>query len=373
MKIVLVGAFAPYRGGIAHWNMQLADELALRHEVVAINFRRQYPSLLFPGSSQFEENAPPGSAPRIVDSINPLNWLRVGRKVRGMKPDLLIFRYWLPFFGPCFGTIARAARSGKRPRTLFICDNVLPHEPRPFDRLFTRYAFKTAGGFIVQSAAVAKDLKEFWPQAIFRMAPHPVYNRFGARTDSTEARARLGLRARHILLFFGYIRGYKGLDVLLDAVHLMDAALDFQLVVAGEFYDDRSAYDRQIQQLGIGGRVVLFPEYAPTERVRDFFSAADVVVLPYRSATQSGIAQIAYNFDVPVIATDVGGLAEIVQEGKTGYVVPPNDARALAAALTRILGEDIPRDFLPHIVREKQKYSWAHMVQTIEELAADVK
>jgi glycosyltransferase involved in cell wall biosynthesis len=375
MKIALVGTASPYRGGIAHWNMQLAEALAGRHTVQIFNFRRQYPGFLFPGSSQFEDDAPPSSipAPRLVDSMNPLNWISVGRRIRRASPDLVIFRFWLPFFGPCFGTIARVAKRGSSTRILFICDNVLPHERRPFDRVLTRYAFRQADAFLVQSASVEKELLDFWPGARYRTAPHPVYNRFGDRTDRDAARNRLGLRGRRVVLFFGYVRAYKGLDVLLEATGLLDPALDVELVVAGEFYEDRSSYDERIRTLPAGTRVTVHAEYIPTDRVRDYFSAADVVVLPYRSATQSGIAQIAYNFDLPVIASDVGGLAEVVKNGVTGSVVPPGDARALASAITSFFSADVADRFRQNVRAEKARYSWEHMVRTIEALAEEIR
>lgn len=375
MKIALVGTAFPYRGGIAHWNMQLAEALARRHTVEIFNFRRQYPNILFPGTSQIEQAAapPPIPAPRLVDSVNPLNWISVGRTIRRASPDLLIFRFWLPFFGPCFGTIARVAKKGTAARALFICDNVLPHEPRPFDRALTRYAFRQADGFLVQSGAVERDLLSFWPGARYRMAPHPVYNMFGERVDRDDARQRLGVRGRRVVLFFGYVRPYKGLDVLLEAMALLDPALDAELVVAGEFYEERKRYDELINALPPGIRVTVRAEYTPTERVREVFSAADVVVLPYRSATQSGIAQIAYNFDVPVIATDVGGLAEVVNDGVTGFVVPAGDPRALAHALESFFRGTTADRFREGVRAEKARYTWEHMVSTIEALAEEIR
>lgn len=375
MNIALVGTAAPYRGGIAHWNMQLAAALAKHHTVSIYNFRRQYPAFLFPGTTQFEtgEERPAVPAPRIVDSINPWNWVSVGRRIRLQQPDLLIFRFWLPFFGPCFGTIARVATRGTKTRVLCICDNVLPHERRPFDRLLTRYLFKQADFFIVQSDSVEKDLLQFWPGARYRKAPHPVYDRFGTAVDRAGARARLGIRARNVILFFGYVRAYKGLDVLINAMPIVAREHDVELVVAGEFYDDRLKYEEQIRAIAPDGLITLHPEYASTEKVRDYFSAADVVVLPYRSATQSGIAQIAFNFDVPVIASDVGGLGEVVKDGSTGYVVPPDDAEALGAALSRFFREGAAGVFVPNIREEKKKYTWEQMIHTIEDLAGGGK
>jgi glycosyltransferase involved in cell wall biosynthesis len=374
VNITLVGTAYPYRGGIAHWNTQLARALSRRHVVDVVNFRRQYPSLLFPGTSQMESaGIPPGMpTPRLVDSINPLNWLRVGWRLRTSRPDLLLFRYWMPFFGPCFGTIARVARSNGHTRVLTICDNILPHERRPLDASFTRYAFGSSDAFLVQSDAVERDLRAFLPGALYAKAPHPVYDMFGAGVDRHEARARLGIRSRRLLLFFGYVRPYKGVHVLLDACARLDPSLDVHLLVAGEFYEDEGSYRGQIARLGIDTRVTLHNVYSPPEAVRDYFSAADAVVLPYLSATQSGIAQIAYNFDRPVIVTNVGGLAEIVDEGVNGTVVPPGDPAALADAIERFYRAGGEEAMPPQVRARKQRYSWDAMVTAIETLAGRI-
>jgi glycosyltransferase involved in cell wall biosynthesis len=372
MNITILGTAFPLRGGIAHYNALLAAALGVTHAVDTVTFKRQYPAFLFPGKTQQEsgETVTAVPAPQLVDSINPLNWVRVGRMIRDRRPDILVFKYWLPFFGPCFGTIARIVRSNKHTRIICICDNVLPHERRPFDIAFTRYAFAAVDAFIVQSSAVERDLQRLLPRARYRLVPHPVYNIFGATGDKAEARLRLGITDERVILFFGYVRRYKGLHVLLQAMPHLLARLPVRLLVVGEFYDDEQSYRQQIRTLGLEHAVTLHAEYVPNERVGEFFSAADVVVLPYVSATQSGIAQIAYNFDRPVIATNVGGLAEVVIDGRTGYVVPPGDPASLAAAIERFYTGQHEQEFANHVREEKRKYTWENLVAAIEQLTA---
>jgi D-inositol-3-phosphate glycosyltransferase len=371
MKIIIVGTAYPLRGGIAHYNALLAEALAKRHSVETITFKRQYPSILFPGKTQQEtgEAGTTTPAPELVDSINPFNWIAVGRKIRDARPDLVIFKYWLPFFGPCFGTIARLARSNGHTKVLFICDNVLPHEKRPGDLMFTRYAFGAVDHFIVQSSSVEKDLRTVHPGASYRFAAHPVYNIFGSPMPKADARKALGITTPHVLLFFGYIRKYKGLHVLLDAIHKLPASFPLHTLVVGEFYDDETKYREQVTRLGLADRVTIVSDYVPNDKVREYFSAADAVVLPYLSATQSGIAQIAYNFDLPVIATDVGGLAEVVRHEVTGLIAPPDNPEALAATIQRYMTENLADRYRPAVHAEKSRYTWENLVAAIEDLA----
>jgi glycosyltransferase involved in cell wall biosynthesis len=370
MRILILGTAYPLRGGIAHYNALLASELGKRHAVETITFKRQYPSFLFPGKTQAESggdlHADP--APQLIDSINPFNWWTVAREIRRRSPDLVIFKYWLPFFGPCFGTIARWVKRGTSTKVLAICDNVLPHERRPFDITFTRYAFAPVDAFIVQSDAVERDLLRFRPGAHARNVPHPIYNLFGRTVPKDRARSDLGLTAQRIILFFGYVRKYKGLHVLLDAMAAMDRALGIHLVVAGEFYDDERSYRDQIARLGLEQSVSIRSEYLPNEAVALYFSAADAVILPYVSATQSGIAQIAFNFDRPVIATTVGGLAEVVRENITGLLAPPEDPLALRDKIETFYRDGREPSLVEGVRREKGKYSWDNLVRAIEEL-----
>jgi glycosyltransferase involved in cell wall biosynthesis len=371
MKIILVSTAYPLRGGVAHYNAVLVQHLKTRHQVDVITFKRQYPKLLFPGKSQEETGAPsiPMETKPLVDSINPFNWIRVGLIVRRQRPDLLIFRYWLPFFAPCFGTIAAIAKWRTKTKVLFIIDNVVPHERRPGDQMLTRFAFHFADAFIVQSDQVERDLLQLKPDAYYRKVPHPIHEIFGSPIPQTESRQKLGIPVdRPTILFFGYIRPYKGLMTLLDSLPLVASEMDFTALIAGEFYEDERPYREKIRSLGLGDRIRLIPEYVPVEDVALYFSAADVVVLPYLSATQSGIVQIAYKFDKPVIATNVGGLPEVVIHQQTGLIVPPNDPMALAKAIIEFFHEGQISEYVPNIREEKKKYSWERMVQAIEEL-----
>lgn len=371
MKIVIVGTAYPLRGGIAHFNSLLADYLSNKHDVEIITFTRQYPKLLFPGKTQDETGGEPPAVPvqRMIDSINPFNWYKVAKEIRKRKPDLLIFKYWLPFFGPCFGTIAKYAKKNSNTKVLFICDNVIPHERRPGDVAFTKYAFKQADFFIVQSKSVETDLLSLLPEAKYKFAPHPVYEIFGSPIEKLHARHTIGIDSERVILFFGYIRQYKGLMVLLDAIkEISKRETPPLLLVVGEFYDDENKYRSRAKELQIENYIRFVSSYVPNDEVSIYFSAADVVVLPYLSATQSGITQIAYNFDKPVIATDVGGLAEVVIDGKTGFIVAPNDAIKLADAISKYYNEVKEKEFSENVKIEKRKYSWDNFVQTIDNL-----
>jgi glycosyltransferase involved in cell wall biosynthesis len=372
MKIVIVSTAYPLRGGIAHYIALLYKHLSERHDVEIVTFSRQYPKLLFPGTTQEERGGGGSVVPseQLIDSINPLTWYSAARAIARKKPDLLIFKYWLPFFGPCFGTISMFVRRWTGAKTLFICDNVVPHEKRIGDTAFTRYAFRYVDYFIVQSKAVEHDLNAFQPRACYKLAPHPVYEIFGKSCRKADARAKLGLTDKRVILFFGYIRRYKGLHTLLDAMPTILEKVKLKLLVVGEFYDDEEKYRQQIADSGLQNDVALHAEYVPNQQVGLYFSACDVVVLPYVSATQSGIVQIAYQFDKPVIATDVGGLAEVVLNGKTGFIVPPQQPTAVANAVLRFYQEKREKEFVRNVKKEKKKYSWGAMVDAIEELAS---
>jgi glycosyltransferase involved in cell wall biosynthesis len=371
MNILIIGTAYPLRGGLAHYNALLAEHLGKRHNVDVITFKRQYPKLFFPGKSQQEpgDSGTPLRSEPLIDSIDPINWIRIGLRLRKRKPDLVIFKYWLPFFGPCFGTICRIIRRRRATRIVAICDNVIPHEHRPGDRLFTRYAFGAVDSYIVQSDAVESDLKTMVQNPSYKKIAHPVYENFGPAIAKTEARKRLGLTAGKIILFFGYIRRYKGLHTLIDAMHIVKGSIDVTLMAVGEFYDNEKDYREHIASLGLDRDVHMISNYVPNEKVAEYFSAADVVVLPYNSATQSGIVQIAYNFNKPVIATDVGGLAEVVIDGVSGSIVPPESPQALAEAIIRFYRNNLEDKFSNGAAEEKKKYSWDNLVEAIEVLS----
>jgi glycosyltransferase involved in cell wall biosynthesis len=372
MKIVIVGTAYPLRGGIAHYNALLYKHLSARHNVEIVTFTRQYPKVFFPGKTQVEKGGRDSAVPSepLIDSVSPWSWFAAARAIARKKPDLVIFKYWMPFFAPCFGTIARLVKSWAGARVLFICDNVIPHEGRIGDTALTHYAFAAVDAFIVQSAAVEKELRAFYSQARYALVPHPVYEIFGSGLPKKQAKDELGITDEKVILFFGYIRRYKGLHTLLDAMPTILKTMNVRLLVVGEFYDDEQKYRRQIDENNLRDSVTVYSDYVPNEDVSRYFSAADVVVLPYISATQSGIVQIAYQFNRPVIATDVGGLAEVVLNEKTGFIVKAESPAEVANAVIRFYEEQREPEFVQNVREEKKKYSWDNLVQAIERLAS---
>lgn len=373
MKITLISAAYPLRGGIAQHTGILYHKLREQgHEVRVLTFKRQYPKLLFPGKTQLETSTDDSvkiPTEAVIDSIAPWSWVRVYRRVQEFGADLVLFRYWMPFFAPCFGSIAWLIKRNGAARIGFICDNIIPHERRLGDVMLTKYAFRQADFFIVQSRVVGQELLSLFPRANYKLAPHPVYHIFGEVTDKQLARQSLGIGEQKVVLFFGIVRGYKGLDLLIEAMPKILEAEPVKLLVVGEFYDDENKYRDQIARLNLSDRVQVVSEFVPNEKVSLYFSAADVVVLPYKSATQSGIVQVAYHLNKPCIVTDVGGLSEVVIDGKTGYVISPNDPNAIAEAVLKFYAEAREKAFSQNVEREKRKYSWENMVNAIEELS----
>ncbi len=372
MKITIVGTAYPYRGGLSAFNERLAYEyLQQGDEVEIYTFTLQYPSFLFPGKTQYsDEPAPEGlTIHRRVNSINPFNWLSVGREIAKKRPDILITKYWLPFMAPCLGTIERRVRRNRHTRIISILDNIIPHEHRIGDRMFSRYFVRSTDGFVAMSRSVLDDLNLFDTRKPRRFCPHPLYDHYGTLVDKNEARQTLQLDpdGRYVL-FFGFIRGYKGLDLLLDAMaDPRMKEMDIRLIVAGEFYGDPKPYMEQIERLQIADRTVLCTDFIPDSKVNNYFRACDIVAQPYKSATQSGVTQIAFHFEKPMLVTNVGGLAEIVPDGKIGYVVEP-DARQIADALVRYYSENREGEFTEAVKEEKKKYSWNNMTTAIGEL-----
>ncbi len=372
MKITILSTAYPLRGGIAHFNGLLYKEFSTRHEVNVITFKRQYPELLFPGKTQLTNDEATEVIPSevLVDSINPLNWRKVGKKIKSEAPDLLVLKYWMPFFGPCFGTISKIVKKNNKTKIVVICDNVIPHERKPGDIVFTKYFFKHVDYFVTMSDSVERDLQKIKPGAKSKLLFHPVYSNFGDPVEKEKALGKLNLENKKTILFFGFIREYKGLDVLLKAFSLLNNKEEYQLVVAGEFYSDEKKYIDLISELGIEKYVKLFSDFIPTSDVKYYFSAADFVALPYKSATQSGIVQIANNFLKPVVATDVGGLGEIIKDGYNGYVVEPNSPQAFADAIEKFYSEADQLKMRENIKSELNKFSWSKFVEEIEELVS---
>lgn len=370
MKILLFGPAYPLRGGMAHFIALLYTHLAKRgHDVEIINFTRQYPNLLFPGKTQQEsgEAGIPVISTPLIDSINPVNWIVNGLKLRNRNADLVISTYWLPFFGPSSGTLHKLLRRGKT-KTLTILHNVIPHERRPGDILFTKYLFRHTDYFIAQSESVEQDLLNFVPDAKYKRVALPMFSLFKDRIPKAEAKKELGITDEKVIMFFGYIRPYKGLHVLIDAMKIVKEKMNLRLLVCGEFYGDEEKYRAQMIGNGIEDVTTVFSDYIPNERVHLYFSAADVVVQPYVSATQSAIAQMAYFFSSPIIATNVGALPEVVIHEKSGLIVPPNDPPALADAIIRFYNEKMEQRLMAGAAEERKKYSWDAMVDAIEQL-----
>jgi glycosyltransferase involved in cell wall biosynthesis len=369
MRLVLVGAAYPLRGGIAQYTALLARALGSRgHDVLVLSFRRQYPSFLFPGKTQKDEGKEmtPVRAVPLLDSINPASWIRAFFWLKSVRPDKVVFKYWMPFFAPCYASLAFLAKTCLRVPVVFLCDNIRPHEAKPGDGLLTRLALRFPDAFIVQSGAVRKELADVRPDAPVAEVPHPLYGIFPPPVSKSRARRMLGIREARVILFFGYIRAYKGLRILLEAMPLILKRLTVRLLVCGEFYEGREDALERIRSLGLGPRVTVVDGFIPNEDVVRYFCACDLVVLPYLSATQSGIVQVAYRYDRPVVATRVGGLPEAVGHGKTGYVVPPGDPGALADAVVRFYAGRKEKAFVRNVRRAKKNYSWDRMAHAVE-------
>ncbi|MFM2207644.1 MAG: hypothetical protein RL213_1619 [Bacteroidota bacterium] len=367
-RIALIGPAHPLRGGIADFNEALARSLQQHGiDVEVFSFHLQYPALLFPGKSQFTD-APAPEGIRIrptLSSIGPLSWLRTAREVIASRPDLVVIRYWLPFMAPALGTVARKIRKAGIP-VVAITDNVLPHEKRPGDRQLTGYFVRSCDGFVAMSRSVLNDLSQFTatPNKIF--LPHPVYDIFGDPIDKNEARRILGIPAEEKwLLFFGFVRRYKGLDLLLEA--MSDPGLrekKVRLLVAGEFYEDRKPYDEAVERYGLKDAVRFDSGFIPKEKIREYFCAADMVVQPYRTATQSGITQIAYHFGRPMLVTDVGGLSEIVDHDSNGYVVSPEPS-GIASAINDFYSRNREHSMALRVAEARSRFSWDTFVRSL--------
>lgn len=369
MNIVIIGPAHPFRGGIALFSERLAQQFQSEgHEVEIITFTTQYPNILFPGKTQFSDAVAPNNLKisRKINSTAPLNWLKVGKQLRKAQPDVVIFNYWMPFFAPCFGTIAKQIKKNQHTKILAITHNVIPHEKRVGDSALTKYFVTKVDGFVVMSQQVMDDLKTFVPKTPTQLSPHPLYDNFGEIKAKTIAQNKLGLSTDYrYLLFFGLIRQYKGLDTLINA--FADERIDktkVKLIVAGEFYDDKLPYETLIQQHQLQDSIILVDKFIPDNEVVNYFCAADMVVQPYKTATQSGVTQIAYHFNKPMLVTDVGGLKEMIPNNVVGYVVEPN-ATSVANAIVDFYTNNKEAEFVKGVAIEKQKYAWSNMTKTL--------
>lgn len=375
-KIFIIGPAYPLRGGLATF-----DELFCKafnedgHDCEIISYSLQYPNFLFPGSTQFDTS---GNAPKnikihtLINSVNPLSWIKTAKFIKKQKPDFIVFRFWIPFMGPALGSIARMVRkSGVK--VLAITDNVIPHETRPGDVAFAKYFINACDGFVTMSKAVMKDLEKFTTTTHKKYLLHPLYTSFGEKLNKLDARIALGLpEDKQLVLFFGLIRNYKGLDMLLDAMNELKPNPNINLIIAGEFYEDKQPYLDLIKKYGIENQVILHGKFIANEDVKLYFSAADLVALPYRSATQSGVTQVSFHFEVPTLVTNVGGLGEIIPDKVAGYVVEPN-GKAIAEGVRDYFENNRMLSFTEGMKKEKQKYDWKIFVDEVIGLYQSVK
>jgi glycosyltransferase involved in cell wall biosynthesis len=373
-KVIIIGPAFPFRGGIANFNNALAQEYYKRGDDVTLySFTLQYPGFLFPGTTQYESGETPKGLKikTLINSVNPFNWVKVARKINAEKPDLVIIRYWLPFMAPCLGSIARLLNS--KIKILAITDNVIPHEKRIGDTLLTRYFVKSCDAFLSLSASVLDDLNKFTSSTYKKFIPHPIYDIFGEKIDKKTALKNLGLNVndKH-LLFFGFVRKYKGLGLMLKAMaDNRIKELGVKLIIAGEFYDSKHEYLDLIKELEISENIILKSDFIPSDKVKDYFCASDMITQTYKTATQSGVTQIAYSFDRPMLVTDVGGLAEIVPHNKVGYVTSQNPT-AIADSIIDFYKNNREEEFSLNTIKEKERFSWKSFVDGVDELMISV-
>lgn len=378
MKIAVVGPTYPFRGGIAHYTTLLVQHLRECHDVLLISYLSQYPNWLYPGNTALDPSPDASAlqvdAERILTPLNPLTWFRAFRRIRDYTPDLLILQWWTPFWTPMLFMLTRLFHRLTKTRVLFLCHHVIAPDGGLFDWFLARRILWRGNAFIVMSEEDFALLRRALPWARIKATTHPPYNVFNSTPLPTaEARARLGLREdEHVLLFFGFVRHYKGLRYLLSALPAVAKEFPVRLLVVGEFWEEERPYRDLVGQLGLQDTVRFYDQYVPNEELATYFSAADVVVLPYLAASQSGVAQLAFGFERPVITTSVGGMPEAIHEGETGLIVAPGDAQALSAAIIRFYRENLKPVFTRNICLEKEDSSWTHLIRLIEELAEPV-
>lgn len=375
-KIIIIGPAHPLRGGLASFNERMAVEFQhANYSVEIYSFSLQYPSLLFPGKSQFSSEPAPKNLliHAVINSINPINWIKIGKEICKKNPDLVIFRYWIPFMAPCFGIISKMIRKNNHTKIICIADNILPHEKRIGDYQLTSFFVKNIDGFITMSDKVTNDLLQFTNKKPLKQAIHPLYDNFGEKIDKHISRNKLQLDIdKNILLFFGFIREYKGLDLLIQA--MSDDRIknkNYFLVVAGEFYQKKEPYLDLIHQTGLENQIKIIEDFIPDSMVKYYCCAADVIVQPYKRATQSGVTPLAYHFEKPMIVTNVGGLPSMVKNGETGLIAEPNPT-SIADQIVKYFekGESF---FIPQLIKEKERFSWLNFTKTIIEVSNDIQ
>ncbi|MBN8703144.1 MAG: glycosyltransferase [Bacteroidetes bacterium] len=365
MRVAFLSSFYPLRGGIAQFNAALYRQFELQHTVKAFTFSKQYPDILFPGTTQYvteDDKADKIDAIEVLNTVNPISYFTTAKKIKHYAPDILVMKYWMPFFAPSLGTVAKLVKS--KTKVITILDNVIPHEKRIGDIALNNYFLNQNHGFVVMSDVVKNDLLSLKPNAKYIYHQHPLYNHFGNKLDKAGARAQLNLPAdKKILLFFGFIRGYKGLDLLIKA--MKNLSEEYHLVIAGEIYGSFDEYDALISELGVSTKITQLVRYINDAEVSVLFSAADVNVLPYKSATQSGITSIAYHFDLPIIATDVGGLKESIYHNKTGLIVPEPNPDQITSSINDYFSANKSVEFEKNIQELKKQMSWESLANSI--------
>jgi glycosyltransferase involved in cell wall biosynthesis len=371
-KVLIVGPAWPLRGGLATFDERLCSAFAENgYTCDILSFKLQYPEFLFPGTTQYSSDPAPKNVNIYTElnSVNPINWLLKGLKFRRKNYDLVVFRFWMPFMGPCLGTIARLLKLGKKTRIIAITDNLIPHEKRFGDRPFTRWFIHACDGLLTMSQSVLKDIETHFGNKPKVYNPHPMYDTFGPKLSREAALKELGLDPNYrYMLFFGFIRKYKGLDLLLDSLAQPQLkGLPIKTIIAGEFYEDAKPYTEQIERLGLKDHLILATDFIPNSRVSLYFSAADIVVQPYHNATQSGVTQIAYYYEIPMLVTDVGGLAELVPHEKVGYVTK-KDPLEIAHYIYTFFNEHKQAYMAGEVAKEKEKFTWESLIKKLVEL-----
>lgn len=368
--MILIGPVYPFKGGISHYTGMMYRALNKKYRTIMVSYRMQYPKFLFKKEQKDYAN----DSFKIEDTnfwihtANPFNWITSAKKIKKENPDLIIIQWWHPYFAPCYWMLNKLSGKTKK---LFICHNVFPHERFPMDRWLTKLTLKSGDGFIVQSKLDADDLKTILPDAVIKQTVHPTYNAFKFSNIPEEtAREILKIeKTEKVLLFFGFVREYKGLKYLIQAMPKVRKVFpDIKLLIVGDFDKNKETYLKLIKECNVGNNIEIHDGYIPDKDVEKYFSACDLVVLPYESATQSGIVQIAYGFEKPVVVTKVGGLPDVVTDGETGYVAESRNPEKLAEAVIKFFREKKAEIFCTNIKREQYKFSWDRMVEIVEEL-----
>ena len=377
MKIALISVFPPYRGGIATHSYILYENLIKQnHDVMVVNYLKQYPSFLFPGKNQFDINDldVKNQSLRLINTMSPKTWKQTSETIIDYNPDVVIFRFWNPFFAISLGLIAKYLKKKNFSKPLLsICDNIIPHENFLGSSLLTKFYLKYIDGFVVQSETVKNELESLKKDAKIVKRFHPIYDIYGDRKNKTESKKQLGIKSKHVILFFGIIREYKGLDVLIESINILKNKLDdFHLLIVGECYENINKYLSLINQFELNHLVTFINEYVSEKDISKYFSCSDVVVLPYKSASQSGVIQIAYNFNTPVVTTDVGGLSEYIDDGNTGVLVESKNPIQLSEVLYDNLVNDCFNQFSKNIEDYKKKFSWEYFIEGIDEIMSEI-